>query len=647
MEPSREQAFGLTMDARGGANEQAPYHWEQNEPQQSWGSRDHEYRRPQQPQESPYSSSHNVDLGTFRGKQLSPSPSVSRVWAQERSAPGPGLRMPDIHRPHTPVGTGRSIAPKNSFEDIAVQRPGYGYEPTVPSFPGHHVPQQQAYTTSAESIHGCPPQLSVRKRNQRLRREMAPDEQSVHLGEMNIPRMLASSGSTSNLMARHPEFDEYQPASNPGTWSADRYHLTNHPAAMAPIWDAPEGNPNGNQDPRSPFSRKNSVSSVGIGHEQNFLDCPQDWPQKPAQMPLHTPGKSLHSEEPRSSAQSRDNRTADENHGLASQITEKLGSDRSVGAAGHESHEEDDATSPRKTSIGWLSEGRRVGYGYTLVPPEHASEGQQQMQGESGSPRGCDSLKGSPKGPKVTEHEHADIHQAQQAGNSRNGMSKTSESSFDLSGILQKLNLPRWTGTNFAVKTSNNGDAGSCDSGGSSMFGIFSNKKKPDEQLGPHIEAENPWEFCSWVRQSQSLGEQQAAAAQQDSIGSREHAEAQLIDKLATLRRRGGAWATKRKVSEIARNIERRAVAKLAASAEQFPAVQRTATRVLRLKGPASKDHVGRMQDDKPMFATSQLDGYEDPGYFRAAPHQRTSSASSGDWDSLYEECLEERSIPE
>ncbi|KAL3485970.1 hypothetical protein BJX62DRAFT_242463 [Aspergillus germanicus] len=636
------------MDARGCANEQAPYHWEQNEPQQNWRSRDHENRGSQQPQESPYSSSHNIDLGTFRGKQLSPSPSISRAWAQERPAPSPGLRVPDIHRPHTPVVTGRSIAPKNSFEDIAVQRPGYGYEPAgAPSYTGHHAPQQQAYTTSAESIHGCPPQLSVRKRNQRPRREMAPDERSVHLGEMNIPRMLASSGSTSNLMARHPEFDEYQPASNPGTWSASRYQGTNHPTVMAPIWDAPEGNPNGNQGPRSPFSRNNSVSSVGIDHERNFLDCPQDSQQKPTCMPLHIPGKYSHSEETRNSAQSRDSRTADENHGLASRTTEKPSSDQSMGAAGHESHEEDDATSPRKTSIGWLSEGRRVGYGYTLVPPEHTSAGQQQMQGEFGSPRGCDSVKGSPKGSKAAEHELADIHQTKKTGNARNGMSKTSESSFDLSGILQKLNLPRWTGTNFALKTSNNSDAGSCDSGGSSLFGIFSYKKKAHEQLGPHIEEENPWEFCSWVRASQSLGEQPAPAAQQDSIRSREHAEAQLVDKLATLRRRGGAWATKRKVSEIARNIERRAVAKLAAAAEQFPAVQRTATRVLRLKGPTSKDHVGRMHDDKPMFATSQLDGNEESGYFRAAAHQRTSSASSGDWDSLYEECLEERSIPE
>ncbi|KAL2838136.1 hypothetical protein BJX68DRAFT_259336 [Aspergillus pseudodeflectus] len=625
----------------------APYHWEQNEPQQSWRSRDHEYRGPQHPLESPYSSSHNIDVGTFRGKQLSPSPSNSRVCAQERPGPGPGLRVPDIHRPHAPVVTGRSIVPKNSFEDIAIQRPGYGYEPAVPSYTGHHVPQQQAYTTSAESIHGCPPQLSIRKRNQRPRREMAPDEQSVHLGEMNIPRMLASSGSTSNLMARHPEFDEYQPASNPGTWSANRYQGTSHPTVMAPIWDAPEGNSNGNTGPRSPYSRNNSVSSVGMDHEQNFIDCPQDSAKKPARMPLHIPGRSSHSKETRNSAQSRDNSTADKNHELASRITEKLGSDRSVGAAGHGSHEEDDATSPRKTSIGWLSEGRRVGYGYTLVPSEHTREGQQQMQGESGSLGGCDSRKDSPKGLKDTEHELANIHETEQTGNARNEMPKTSVSSFDLSGILQKLNLPRWTGTNFALKTSNNSDAGSCDSGGSSLFGIFSNRRKPNEQVGPHIEAENPWEFCSWVRPSQSLGEQQVAAHQQDSIRSREHAEAQLIDKLATLRRRGGAWATKRKVSEIAHNIERRAVAKLAASAEQFPAVQRTATRVLRLKGPTSKEHVGRMHDGKPMFATSQLDGNEDPGYFRAAAHQRISSTSSGDWDSLYEECLEERSIPE
>ncbi|KAL2852855.1 hypothetical protein BJY01DRAFT_244436 [Aspergillus pseudoustus] len=637
MEFPREQAFGLAIDSRGSANEQPPYHWEQTEPHHAWRSRDHEYRIPQQLHESPYSSFHNVDLGMPRGKQLSPSPSISRAWAQERPAPGFGLRLQEIHLPHTPVGPGRSVVLKNSSADIAIQRAGYGYEAAPSGYHNHHIPQQQAYTTSAESVYDCPPQLSIRKGNQRPRREIAADEQSVHLGEMNIPRMLASSGSTSNLMGRHPEFDEYQPGSNAGTWAANRYQGTNHPMAMAPIWDATERSA-GDQDPRSPYSPKNSVSSAGIDYEQNFSDCPRP-AQKRAHVPLHHPENSFQSEKTRDSnpAQSAENCTAGENQGLTSRFTDKLESNRSVGVVGLDSHEENSAASPRKTSIGWLSDGRRVGYGFTLVPPEHTSE--------PGLLRSPEYIKDSPKGSKPAEHDLSDNQGAQQTIKSSKGMSKTSESSFDISAMLQRLNLPRWTGASFALKTSNNSDAGSCDPGGSALFGILSIKKKPHEEIEPHVETENPWEFCSWVRPSRSLGEQQAAG--QDSSQSRELAEAQLIDKLATLRRRGGAWATKRKVSEIARNIERRAVAKLAASAEQFPVVQRTATRVLRLKGPGSKDLMGRIYDDKPIFSASQVDGNEDPGGFRAAFNRRTSSASSGDWNSLYEECLEKRSIPE
>ncbi|KAL3468332.1 hypothetical protein BJX64DRAFT_273346 [Aspergillus heterothallicus] len=550
-----------------------PYHWEQIEPHQTWRSRDHEYRT-QQFQEVPYTSFYNIDLGAPRGKQLSPSPSISK----------------------------------------------------------------QAYTTSAESLHGCPPQLSVRQRNQRPRKEMTPDEQSVHLGEMNIPRMLASSGSTSNLIARHPDFDEYQPGSNPGTWTANRYQGTNHAMVMAPIWDAPEGRSADDQDTRSPYSPKNSVSSAGLDYEHNVLGCLPNSPQKSAQVPLCHPGNSSRSEETQNSnpARSQESCIADENQGLTNRFIAKLESDRSTGVE-LDSHGENSAVSPRKTSIGWLSEGRRVGYGYTLVPPEHTSE--------SNLPRSCESARDSPKGSKITEHELPDRQATQQTRKTSKGVSKTSESSFDISAILQRLNLPRWTGASFALRTSNNSDVGSCESGGSSLFGILPNKRKTHEQLEPHAEAENPWEFCSWVPPSQSLGEQQAA--QRDRIRSHEHAEVQLIDKLATLRRRGGAWATKRKISEIARNIERRAVAKIAASTEQFPVVQRTATRVLRLKAPGGKDPLDKTHDDKPTFSASQVDGNEDLGDTAAAPRRQMSSTSSGDWDSLYEECLEERTIPE
>jgi hypothetical protein len=173
------------------------------------------------------------------------------------------------------------------------------------------------------------------------------------------------------------------------------------------------------------------------------------------------------------------------------------------------------------------------------------------------------------------------------------------------------------------------------------LFGILTNKKKV--QAESDQETENLWEFCSWVRPMQTSGQQ---APHQGSLGSSGHAEAQLLEKLATLRRRGGAWATKRKVSELARNLEKRAdraVANIAAS-DRVPIAQRTATRVLRLKASASKEGPRGMQINGTAYSGYQFDGHQSP---QVRPPVRTSTGSSGDWDSLYEECLERCSIPE
>ncbi|KAL2833419.1 hypothetical protein BDW59DRAFT_79456 [Aspergillus cavernicola] len=633
MEPSREQAFGPTVENRIVANEQPSYGGEGGESQLSWRPRDHEHRAPQTFRESP-SSFRNVDLGSPRGKPLSPCPSVGRARAQERPAPASIVRVQEMHR-RPPVPT------IGSYEDSTGQRAGHGHDTGGFSYPGHYLAQQHTYTTSADSLMGYPPQLSVRKRHQRPRRDMTLDEQPVQLGEMNIPRMLASSTSTTNMMPHNHPFDDNQSTSNAGTWNANRYQGLNHQMAMSPVWDAPERpapQPPGVQESRSLYGYDNNFNDYSQGLSGNVPIRPHVQPDIPFQ-----------TEETQNSnaenASASEICAADESNTLRSKFTEKFGSDRSVGGAGPEPHRGDNVVSPRKISIGWMSEGRRVGYGYTLVPPDNMSEGHEQTHGGLVLPRGCGSLRDSPKGSLAGKStEHAGRHTLPHTGKSSQGRSKPSDSGFDISGILQKLNLPRWTGANFGPRTSNASDAGSCDSGGS-LFGILTNRKKNREGVvGSSVEADNPWEFCSWVHPVPSSNGQQAP---QSTVGSRDYAEAQLIEKLATLRRRGGAWATKRKVSEIARNLEKRAVARLAASTEHHPVVQRTATRVLRLRGPGSKERPRRMHDNAPIYSTDQFDGHHEPQKPSVKPSERASSDTSEDWDSLYEECLEERSIPE
>ncbi|BCS29063.1 uncharacterized protein APUU_70633S [Aspergillus puulaauensis] len=398
--------------------------------------------------------------------------------------------------------------------------------------------------------------------------------------------------------------------------------------------------PSRTQSLRSPDSPKASIPSAGFDYdEQNFVNFAED---TSANLPSRRP--YLPSEHASAST------TADETNALRSKFTERFGSDRPVGSTVFEPPEGENGVSARKLSIGWMTEGRRIGYGYTLVPPDNSSDGHEQICNGPALYGGYGSIKNSPSCSFAGSVKgRFDRQGSPLRGKSSRGPSKTSESSFDISTILQKLNLPRWTGANFTLGSSNNSDAGSCGSGGSSLFGILSNKKKGHEEIESNVDADNPWEFCSWVRPVQNSGGQQAP--QQDIVRSREHTEAQLIEKLAILRRRGGTWATKRKVSEIARSLEKRAdraVAKFAASTDHFPVAQRKTTRVLRLRGPGSKEQPRGMHVGGPTFSANQIDGLHQAQKPQYRPSERTSSGkSSGDWDSLYEECLEEHSILE
>ncbi|KAL4927157.1 uncharacterized protein BDV17DRAFT_282803 [Aspergillus undulatus] len=514
---------------------------------------------------------------------------------------------------------------------VAQESPSSFQNVELGSFRGR--PSKQGYTTSADSLASCPPQLSVRKRHQRPRKEITQGEQSIHLGEMNIRGILASSGSTPRLEPQDQLPDENRTSGYTGTWNSSRYP-NNNPTAMPPILDAPEVRsppmmPASIQDPRSPYSPKSTISSADLD-EQNIPNFGQG-------SSSNTPSRRPYLSSNHASASA----VADiETNAPKSKFIERFGSNRSVGPAGVESPDGDNSATSRRISIGWMTDGRRIGYGYELVPPDNSMENhvrthsESTLTGERGLPE--DSPKGSPAGNIAGDTEKQKPPLAEEASQPP---PKTRESSFDISAIFQKFNLQRWAGANFALRTSNNSDAASCDSGGSSLFGILTNKKKPIGEAGPNADGEDPWEFCSWVRPRQSSGGQQAPS--QDTVQSREYTEAQLTDRPANFRRRRGTLATKRKVSEIARNLEKRADQ----AVDRFPAVRRTATRVLRLREPGRKERRRGMHVSDPEFPGNQFDGLSDVQGRRS---ERLSSGSSG-WDSLYEECLDslECSIPE
>ncbi|KAL4964747.1 uncharacterized protein BDV14DRAFT_71645 [Aspergillus stella-maris] len=625
LEPSQEQTIGLAVTSKNPADEQSCYPGKRTDSQSSWRPRDLNLQDRQVAQASP-TSLQNVDLSSIRGSPSNPNPEKSRDSTQQALAPAPSavpLRVQEVRCSLTPT--------VNSSEDSTGRRSSRANGTGVIISPTPQAPAQQSqgYTTSVDSLGDCPPRISVKKRHQRPYKEITHGEQSIHLGDMNIRRILASSGSTPQLQPQDQLIDENRTSGTTGTWNSYRYQ--SNQAAMPPILDdaeavSPPILPGSIQDPRSPYSLKSTISSAEL-EEQNI--------------PSFCQGSSGNTSSRRrylsSGHASASGVTDIEANALKSKFTERFGSDRSVSAAGDEAHEGDASVPSRRISIGWMSEGRRIGYGYELVPPENARDDKVQTHSEPVLAGNCGSVQASPKESPSSNHAgHPEKQKPSSAEEGGQEPPKTREPSFDISAIFQKLNITRWAGANFAIRTSNNSDAASCDSGGSSLFGMLTNKKKPIEEVGPNLDTEDPWEFCSWVRPRQSSGGQQAP--QQDTIRSREYTEAQLMERLSTFRRRKGTSTTKRKVSEIARNLEKRAD-----RAVDRLAVRRTATRVLRLREPGRKERRRGMHVTDPTFPTTQFDGLSDAHTRRS---ERLSSGSSG-WDSLYEECLEECSLPD
>ncbi|PYI06618.1 hypothetical protein BO78DRAFT_445249 [Aspergillus sclerotiicarbonarius CBS 121057] len=620
--------------------------------------------------EASYEQSHGpeseamTDAGLDRAVMEEPQPALrsrkQTSWATQSSASSAfraddGSRRARVARPQrgggSPVQNQRNGPyPQQGYRpplrmatpDTGMPRHGSGYSSPISPVPF-------PYTTSADSLVG-PSQISVRKRRRQLPTATS-DNCSIHLGDMNIPTMLASCSTSPRILSPKQSFDENRWATNAGTWNAPRPSHDSSGSATGKVLFSQTG-PRFRRAPvdqsSSCYSPKTSLSSTGI---------PSDSVDKRTQH--QTTAKELAAGpsvgfncSPNSFPMDSYYTSVTDNYGdkaevQKSKFTERFEPDRSVTPLSHGLHDtETDLVSPRKVSVGWMSGGRRLGYGYTLVP---ANDGADQPP-ESSNP-GETSI---PELTAINTSSQGEISKCIGSGSTeqtRKTSPKMGDPGFDISSIMNRMRL-----RSFSSAFS---EAGS----DPMKFSLLEKLKRKKDQgdAAADSDAKNPWDFCSWVDPNQPVSGQ--SSPQKSSSVSTKSTEGRPVGRWATLRRTGSLLTKGRSVSAITRGLEAKATARMTTPAGRYPVARRKEGRMLKFKVLDRKNKAKSADDSVPIVPIEQSHGNADSEecqdehvdqeqmidadtqIVKRDRHHSSdktgSEAITDDWKSTYQDCQE------
>ncbi|OJJ71336.1 hypothetical protein ASPBRDRAFT_609472 [Aspergillus brasiliensis CBS 101740] len=519
-------------------------------------------------------------------------------------------------------------------------------------------PVPYSYTTSADSLVGPSSQISVRKRRQQPPVGPTPDNCSVHLDDLKIPTTLASRPTSPRILSPKQSFDENRWINNGGTWNPSQpfHDFSGFGAGKTP--DAYATGPRSRGLPvnqaSSCYSQKTSLSSTGdpggsMDRRIQYQALTKQ-PQEPIASFSCSPRLLESSLVNARYASIADNQKADLADSQKSRFGEGFESVRSFSSPGHGNLNGADAdlASPRKVSVGWMSGGRRLGYGYALVPANDGAE----ESSESLNPIGASV-------PEVTAvGVGLESGRSRPLGNETDGPNKKTSpragnSSFELSSVVSRMRLRSFSsafseGLGEQLK--------------SSVLEKFSRRKK--EQVDPVADddTKNPWDFCSWVDPNQPSNDQQSG--QKSSSVSTKSTEGRPLGRWATLRRTGSLLAKGRSVSAITHGFEAKPTTRMTSSAGKYPVALRKEARILKFKVLDRKNRAKSADDDVPIISNEHLHEttgsddiqHEGQGHdqqtvqtdtHRTKKDRHNSSDKTGsetitdDWKSTYQDCQE------
>ncbi|PWY86165.1 hypothetical protein BO70DRAFT_222261 [Aspergillus heteromorphus CBS 117.55] len=543
---------------------------------------------------SSHSSSvcHGAEDGWHRARVTRPPRGPGGSPVQSRVRNGPMYPQQQGYRPLRRP-TPDSCTPGRFSQNSTTHCPVLVSPAHSPEHATHLSPVPFSYTTSAESMTGPVSQISIKKR----RRQQPPvgpasDGCSVHLADMNIPTVLGSHSPSPQVLSPKPSLDENRWAPNAGTWGASQnfYDSSGSPTGRAhlnatgPRFRGPPMN-----QASSCYSQKTGFSSAsGPNHSVDSRFQSQFTSQPFAREPSPSFSYSSQAQEPPLANYHRPG-VAD-SHGSGkpemqkSNFTERFESDRSLASHGQQGGTGMSPASPRNVSVGWMSGGRRLGYGYTMVPAndgaDHPSQGIQDSL-QTDSCQAAPAEKGRPEMPMNADKEAK--------GHNRKASDKTGEPGLDISSIMNRMHL-RSLSSALSEVTSGDFRKGS-------LLEKISKRKK--DQSDTNADTKNPWDFCSWVDPNRSLSEQQSP--QKSPSVSTKSTQGRTLSRWETLRRTGSLWTKGHSVSAIARGIEAKAHAKSAAPGGRYPVARRKDRQVMKFR-VLDRNHRAHSADDAVPF---------------------------------------------
>ncbi|OOF97836.1 hypothetical protein ASPCADRAFT_2904 [Aspergillus carbonarius ITEM 5010] len=528
--------------------------------------------------------------------------------------------------------------------DPGIPRHGSGYSSPVSPVPF-------PYTTSADSLVG-PSQISVRKRRRQPPTGTMSDNCSIHLGDMNIPTMLASCSTSPRILSPKHSFDENRWASNAGTWNVPQPSYDSSGGAPGNALFSHTTGPRFRRAPvdqsSSCYSPKTSLSSTGIPSDTTNKRTHQPTTKELVAEPIAgfncSPGSFLVDSHHTPVA---DNYDTNKVESQKSKFTERFEQDRSMTSLGHGPRDADtELASPRKVSVGWMSGGRRLGYGYTMVPANDRIDEPPGSHdpGESGIPEIAAISAGS----------LGDLSRRVESGateQTRKTSPRTGDPSFDISSIMNRMRL-RSLSSAFS-------EAGSDPIKFSLLEKLRRKKDQGDAVTDSDIK--NPWDFCSWVDPNQPVSGQ--SSPQKSSSVSTKSAEGQSVGRWATLRRTGSLLTKGRSVSAITRGLEAKVITRMTTPAGRYPVARRKEGRMLKFKVLDRKNQARSADDNVPIVPIEQSHGNADSGECQDEQVSREQTIDAGaemterdrhhlsdktgsdaitdDWKSTYQDCQE------
>ncbi|KAE8349537.1 hypothetical protein BDV28DRAFT_151800 [Aspergillus coremiiformis] len=576
--------------------------------------------------------------------------------------PPPITHNPDYGRARERVGSPYTTR----FFDSSSQYSTFGNRGRRMGYPGRAPISPVPYTTPVESSYGPSSQLSVRKRRQPPPREPKPESHSVHLGDMDISKRLASPSISPQVLSEKSSFDENRRENNTGARNANACHqrrdLINLEIPQIPARDAQESKLAAPQTKESSsYSRRTSFSSGFSNYqfETKVFNLPESV-REPMKNP-YTGASSLHpslqsQETPVISPTNLTAASTCDGSGPAQQNMPLEQCEANPLVASLEAESQSNSglplSSPRQVSIGWMSGGRRLGYGYTLVPTEEKADNS--SPGDTCSLKTPDLNSASTIGEGGVKGSSSHVEKSCMGQNSKIILWK-GEPISEISNMIQRLNLRHWSGATTSSGANNASEGTSNASITSVLWGKFGYPRKSQNEPEIQVDQKPPWSHFCGVGLDQELDGTQSSPKHNPT----DDMERQLSRGRTGLHRARSLWTKGRTLTDRAHRLETKFTTKIPISIRQNSDLQRRKTRVIKLKNRDRKKAINSLDEEKPILPV--LFQHDLPAMPRVQGGRgsslnlrgrrdgtlQTAERNSSDTDlaDAYEDCLEVRSI--